>query len=127
MVVSDEMFAQLHLADDFAKVLPLPFINLAVRPIDAMVRILPQWFGWLLRPALNTIHIAAFLATAVWVLALEKPYTFKPHDQWVNNTPILQQESDGSIQCRTNPAFCVPFGFGYEVLAWSTLFRERNR
>jgi hypothetical protein len=120
------MFAQLQLDDDFAKVLPLPLINLVVRPIDTMIRALPQWFGWLLRPAMNTMHIIAFLITAAWALAQEKPITFKSHDQWMNNTSIIQTQSDGSIQCSANPSFCVPFGFGYEAMAWSKLIGERQ-
>jgi hypothetical protein len=118
MVVSAELFHRLHLADDFAKVLPLPLVNLMVRPIDAMVRKLPPQIGLGLMPKYNKVHMVAFLAVMVWALAGEKALTFQSHDQWRNNTPIVVQQGKQAAKCRDNPAFCAPFGFGFEVLAW---------
>ena len=124
MVASSELFQQLNLADDFAKVLPLPFVNLVVRPVDALVKKLPKWFGFLLEPRFNTAHMVAFVATMVWALNGEKAMTFQPHDHWINQTPIIEQQPMQSARCSDNPAFCTPFGFGYEVLAWSRALRD---
>jgi hypothetical protein len=119
MAVSAEMFQRLQLGDDFAKVLPLPFVNLMVRPIDAMVRKLPQQVGLVLNPKYNKMHMVAFLAVMVWALVGEKAQKFQSQDQWINDTPIVIHQEKKAATCQDNPAFCVPFGFGFEVLAWA--------
>jgi len=118
IAVSSEMYDKLHLADDFAKVLPLPLVNLLGRPLDALVNKLPKRLTEILSPTHNSKHMVMFLIL-MGITSQHKEGSFAPHNHWKNQTPILVQPSDRTARCEENPAFCVPFGFGYEVAAWA--------
>jgi len=121
IAISSEMYDKLHLADDFAKVLPLPLVNLLGRPFDAMAKKLPKNLMERLSPARNTLHMLLFLVL-MGLMARHKAGAFAAYNHWKNETPIIVQNHDRGARCEDNPAFCVPFGFGYEVAAWARSF-----
>jgi hypothetical protein len=100
--------------DYFAKVLPLPVMNLLVPRFDA-------WAARLKLPA--STGRARWAIAAAWAagfavaLSGSKPGGFEPESQRMNQTRFLVLR-EGAPSCADNPLFCGAFTFRAEFACW---------
>lgn len=124
--------------DVYAKVLPIPLLNLLAPRLDAWAgRLHAGWcalwdrlatFGRLgpvrhmsaaLTPAHNRLHVAAWVLLAVVSVRAQKPGAFQTLTHWTHETPhIAVAEPLAFPDCRLNPVWCEPFSFVGEVRMW---------
>jgi hypothetical protein len=110
--------------DFWAKVLPIPLLNLATPWFD---RVGPPFLSRVashlgrLQPPTTWIARRPMLAWSalfllVFTLSKRVGFSRRAHEEW--GTPLIHFEPDGSIDCGANPAFCKPFRVDLELAAW---------
>jgi hypothetical protein len=124
--------------DVYAKVLPIPLLNLLAPRLDAWAdRLHEAWcafwqrlatFGRLgplrhmtatLTPAHNRLHVAGWVLLAILSVRTQKARAFQTLTHWTHETPhITAAEPLGFPDCDLNPVWCEPFSFVGEARMW---------
>lgn len=106
-------------SDFYAKVIPLPFVNLLTPWCDRIGARLGARAGKWLAPEHNRAHVAAWVALVViWMNSGVKIGGFSPKEHEAAGTPLLVRRGDGAITCAENPMFCRPFRIHDEIRGW---------
>jgi hypothetical protein len=118
--------------DFFAKILPLPFLNLLVPWFDAVGRRwVEQWPAqtrWF-EPRFNRVHVALWFLFASLGITQVKGRMDHERAEFLrrNGASILIVEHDGSVDCGRNPAFCRPYSLLAEGGAWLRYLRTSSQ
>ncbi|MGH7436863.1 MAG: hypothetical protein ACRENE_14410 [Polyangiaceae bacterium] len=132
-------------ADDFSKVMAIPFANALVPAFDRVGTAVATYAsGWVarvdpLKAALGRIGtwktsksaggppiwaIPNVALVAVWLLLIlpkfgdDKVRAFEPAIYWNWGTPLVHRDADDVPRRESNPIFCKPFSFLAELAAW---------
>lgn len=139
-VVGSHLLHAAGQSDTYAKVVPIPLLNLVAPQLDRAGDAL--WARWqalvdrrpwggprlaairgalrdALEPAANRAHVLVWLLLAAWGIADSKASSFQAYDHWVHQTPGVIEAPPGDFPaCADNPAWCRGFSFVREARAW---------
>ncbi len=108
------------LAEHWAKMLPIPLVNLLVPVFDRAADALPKTpVSALLEPRYNRVHVAAWIATVL--LSSSTAMKGMLYDGDLNlrtGVALTFTDRDGHATCAVNPVHCKPFSFLDEIAMW---------
>jgi len=111
----------------YAKVLPIPLVNLAAPWCDRAGYIIAgraRWLANALHPRFNKRHVAVWLLVAAALIIADKrpqlgPGHPEPELHQYNRTEAIIYSADNTVRCVDNPVYCRPFSFVAEAQMWA--------
>lgn len=108
------------LEEHWAKMLPIPAVNLLVPVFDRIADSVPKTkVGALLEPRYNRFHVAAWVAAVLLSSSAATKGMFYDGELSLRSSVALTfADRDGNATCATNPVHCKPFSFLDEIAMW---------
>ena len=108
------------LAEHWAKMLPIPVVNLLVPVFDRIADSTPKTqVGDLLEPRYNRFHVAAWVAAVLLSSSAATKGMFYDGELSLRTSVALTfADGEGNATCATNPVHCKPFSFLDEIAMW---------
>ena len=110
----------------WAKILPVPILNVFSDDFDRFVKRFPKLEFGFLAERFNRIHVIAWvagMAIAAFATGIKAEH-FETRLQGGNHTRFLHVTAGEEPTCADNPMFCQPFSFGAEIAAWVATARD---
>ncbi len=108
-------------SDFYAKVIPIPLLNVLAptfdRLGDALVAARPR-LARALEPRWNLAHIAAWVLVITLGLVGQKERTFLADQHTTEQTRGVRRDARGEITCELNRPWCRPWDIGGEIATW---------
>lgn len=108
------------LAEHWAKMLPIPAVNLLVPVFDRIADAVPKTQAVaLLEPRYNRFHVAAWVAAVLLSSSSATKGMFYDGELSLHTSVALTfADGEGRATCATNPVHCKPFSFLDEIAMW---------